>query len=340
MDGTNSAGRKISLLNDHDPPHHLVRLHSYAPSLGSRTSSYTTSNYATSSIGSPPTPQLVRSHSSDSMDNQTPSPITPDFSIDNSLGSPQFSHSGFFNTRHHQSQPPQPAHKDMDASFPVMSMAYHPAQAHASYYVQQQQPAPAPTQPADTQTASSVSASRPKKNQYPCPLAKQENCHDFFTTSGHAARHSKKHTGRKDAICPECNKAFTRKDNMEQHRRTHKGGRGTSKAASERGSKKAAARAQRPKLSPTQTSTPVLSPAALDPSLPISPTGSFIGQPLQSAFLQPAHISDQFIDFSQRAYPDPTAYALAGYNYPAPPSSDHAGLDVLASAASDTRRSS
>ncbi|KAF2460825.1 hypothetical protein BDY21DRAFT_261597, partial [Lineolata rhizophorae] len=56
---------------------------------------------------------------------------------------------------------------------------------------------------------------------YPCPLAKQFGCSDFFTTSGHAARHAKKHTGKKDAFCPECGKAFTRKDNMEQHRRTH-----------------------------------------------------------------------------------------------------------------------
>jgi hypothetical protein len=266
------------------------------------------------------------------MDNQSPSPITPDFSIEHSLGSPQFSQPGFFNTRHHQSH--QATSKDTESAFPMMSMAYHPSEVHAGYYAQP--PVPAQTQPAAIQAAASANG-RPKKNQYPCPLAKQENCHDFFTTSGHAARHSKKHTGRKDAICPECNKAFTRKDNMEQHRRTHKGGRGTAKVASDRGTKKASARAQRPKVSPSQTSTPVLSPAALDPSLPISPTGSFMGQPSQSAFMQPAHISDQFLDFSQRAYPDPTVYAMS-YSYPAPPSSDHAGLDVLATAASDTRR--
>ena len=50
-------------------------------------------------------------------------------------------------------------------------------------------------------------------------------CNDFFTTSGHAARHAKKHTGKKDAVCPECAKAFTRKDNMKQHERTHKNNR-------------------------------------------------------------------------------------------------------------------
>ena len=70
---------------------------------------------------------------------------------------------------------------------------------------------------------------QPKKNQYPCPMAKEYQCTDYFTTSGHAARHAKKHTGKKDAFCPECNKAFTRKDNMEQHRRTHQNVRGPSK---------------------------------------------------------------------------------------------------------------
>jgi hypothetical protein len=196
-------------------------------------------------------------------------------------GSPQFSQSGFFHTQHHE--PQQRAPKDMNLAFAMVIQA------------------------------SASASDRPKRNQYPCPLAKQENCHDFFTTSGHAARHSKKHTGHKDAICPECNKPFTRKDNMEQHRRTHKGGRGNAKAASDRGTKKASARAQRPKISPSQTSTPVLSPTALDP---ISPSGSFMVQSTHSAFMQPAH----------------------GYNYPAPPSNDHAGLEVLATAASDTRR--
>lgn len=85
-------------------------------------------------------------------------------------------------------------------------------------------------------SASAPTAAKPtpKKNQYPCPLAKQYQCNDFFTTSGHAARHAKKHTGRKDAICPECNKAFTRKDNMEQHRRTHQNVRGPTKNAENR----------------------------------------------------------------------------------------------------------
>ncbi|KAK2859889.1 hypothetical protein FQN49_004609 [Arthroderma sp. PD_2] len=61
-----------------------------------------------------------------------------------------------------------------------------------------------------------------KKNKYACPYATSHGCSATFTTSGHAARHGKKHTGEKRVHCPVCNKAFTRKDNMKQHRRTHR----------------------------------------------------------------------------------------------------------------------
>lgn len=61
-----------------------------------------------------------------------------------------------------------------------------------------------------------------KKHKYPCPFAASHACQATFTTSGHAARHGKKHTGEKSVHCPVCNKAFTRKDNMKQHRRTHR----------------------------------------------------------------------------------------------------------------------
>jgi hypothetical protein len=92
-------------------------------------------------------------------------------------------------------------------------------------------PVPAPTN--ILSKASSTTASAPanapanapatgKKNKYPCPYAQSHNCIATFTTSGHAARHGKKHTGEKGVHCPICNKAFTRKDNMKQHERTHK----------------------------------------------------------------------------------------------------------------------
>lgn len=61
-----------------------------------------------------------------------------------------------------------------------------------------------------------------RKNKYPCPYATSHGCSVTFTTSGHAARHGKKHTGEKGVHCPICKKAFTRKDNMKQHIRTHR----------------------------------------------------------------------------------------------------------------------
>jgi hypothetical protein len=63
------------------------------------------------------------------------------------------------------------------------------------------------------------------RKKYPCPHANRYGCSDTFTTSGHAARHGKKHTGEKNIMCPTCNKAFTRKDNMKQHERTHRNNR-------------------------------------------------------------------------------------------------------------------
>lgn len=76
----------------------------------------------------------------------------------------------------------------------------------------------------ESKTSSSTKPAPPsgKKNKYPCPYAQSHNCQATFTTSGHAARHGKKHTGEKGVHCPICNKAFTRKDNMKQHERTHK----------------------------------------------------------------------------------------------------------------------
>ena len=86
---------------------------------------------------------------------------------------------------------------------------------------------PSPVEPPSPQTSygspTDLSASRGnKKSKYPCPYATSHGCTATFTTSGHAARHGKKHTGEKSVHCPICNKAFTRKDNMKQHRRTHR----------------------------------------------------------------------------------------------------------------------
>lgn len=315
MDGQDASGRRVSLLNDNPQAPSLIRLPSITPSLRSRTSSYTSSP-----VGSPTTPYLVRSNSSDSTESmQTPSPITPDFNFDpHGLESPVFAQAGFFSQQ-----------KDFSSAYPPVPQSsgplpYHSANPSQAAYFQPQQQAIEPR----VASAQALPNARPKKNSYPCPLAQQYNCSDYFTTSGHAARHAKKHTGKKDAFCPECNKAFTRKDNMEQHRRTHQSGRNAAKG-SDSGVKKAKHQAKRPKPSPLQSSMPSVSPLALvDPSLPISPVGqSFIAPAVQSL--------DPYMDFNQRSpYPDPTAFSMHGYNI----GSFNNGLDALAIAASGEKR--
>lgn len=60
------------------------------------------------------------------------------------------------------------------------------------------------------------SVDKPSK-KYPCPLAQQFNCSDTFSNSSHASRHTKRHTGIKDARCLDCGKAFARSDTLKQH---------------------------------------------------------------------------------------------------------------------------
>jgi hypothetical protein len=168
----------------------------------------------------------------------------------------------------------------------------------------------------------SRSAGPSKKNHYPCPLARQYNCQDYFTTSGHAARHAKKHTGRKDALCPECNKAFTRKDNMEQHRRTHQTSRKLPKdlAHFAVGAKRAKSISKTAK-----PLAPLTSPLAESAEpLPLSPSRSYSGY------------ADAAIGLAPQPYPDLPGQNGYGYANPAAyyDTAPLTGLDTLAIAAS------
>ncbi|KAJ8610260.1 hypothetical protein MRB53_038663 [Persea americana] len=60
----------------------------------------------------------------------------------------------------------------------------------------------------------------PTMNMYSCPLATEYSCWSTFSTQGHATRHSRTHTGSQRVTCPECHRLFSRKDNMENHRRS------------------------------------------------------------------------------------------------------------------------
>jgi len=286
MDGRNSTGSKVSLLNDssdvaplatkaqhqlpplaathyshhhnttshhhHHHPHHPQHSHRHH---SSRAHSRASSCTSTPSL-SPQTPPLVRSDSSDSRVFGTPSPLTPAHhnSFDRQRHSQHDRQQQYFIVQHRYGKMDDPAmsmYPPPDASNLAMPSAYAmssqiPAQAAPPVQqpMQNMQPmqqqtyrssASPSSEPSRVSTVSAASNNArpvaPKKNQYPCPLSKQFNCADYFTTSGHAARHAKKHTGKKDAFCPECNKAFTRKDNMEQHRRTHQNGRGASRTS-------------------------------------------------------------------------------------------------------------
>ncbi|KAK3683156.1 hypothetical protein LTR37_020495 [Vermiconidia calcicola] len=244
MDGIDCTGRRISLLNDSSDNAVAVASKYQPPSIKIADSREFSSRASTPSF-SPQTPELVRSGSDDSERNfATPSP--PSTPTSNSFGSgihERLKHSD--QQQYYLQKQPHAKMDDQNASmYPpipdatgVMASAYSMPQQMPS---QQMQPLPQANQqmyrastspssePSHLSTVSATSNSKAqqlKKNQYPCPMAKQVGCTDFFTTSGHAARHAKKHTGKKDAFCPECNKAFTRKDNMEQHRRTHQNGR-------------------------------------------------------------------------------------------------------------------
>jgi hypothetical protein len=312
MDGKNAFGRRISLLNDPqeaDAPGQKARL----TSLAFRQSR--TSSYASSPNSSPPTPQLIRSDSSDSSAmNRTPSPVTPSYIDYSGLqptsktgdGSYQGS-SAFFTTPADPSvaYPPIPSQHAAQFTYPAP-----PAIAPQPQVSQGPQGPPSLSDGAST-TSKGPAKQQTKKNSYPCPLAKQYNCSDHFTTSGHAARHAKKHTGKKDAFCPECNKAFTRKDNMEQHRRTHQNGRNATKSNGESATKRqktskrisnASVTINDNNAAPTHSVQPSLgAPVMLDPSLPQSPASSFgFPEPAFSASLNPVTMQypDSMLQFS------------------------------------------
>ncbi|KAI9735241.1 MAG: hypothetical protein M1834_001831 [Cirrosporium novae-zelandiae] len=236
--GRDSSGRIVSLLQSDTSDFHIPtrksRNNSEASVSSSSTfyqSSYSPSTY---SIGTPPLSQ-VDSMSSNSSIN-TPSPITPSypepmqdaFSVNSygiyppnipSIPVPEDEFIQHFHDSRKrgfsQLQAPCPP-KELDPrlDFSTLSPALETIK-------------PPPQSPQST-TSSVHQQHAPKKARFPCPYAKEYGCQETFTTSGHASRHSKKHTGEKNVLCPVCKKAFTRKDNMKQHERTHRKGESSS----------------------------------------------------------------------------------------------------------------
>lgn len=252
MDGRNSNGSTVSLLNSDVAPlatkaqHQLPPIaahHSYHHSHHHHRAHSRASSRASTPSYSPQTPELVRSNSSDSSRVfGSPSPLTPAHSAHGFQPRPQHHAATSSTAAHPHSQHGAQQyfivqHRYGKMDDPALSMSMYPppdapnlatpsayAMPAAQMPVQQMQVAPPVQHPVPQQMyrssnspssepsrVSTVSAASngarpvaPKKNQYPCPLSKQFNCSDHFTTSGHAARHAKKHTGKKDAYCPEC----------------------------------------------------------------------------------------------------------------------------------------
>ncbi|KAJ9632881.1 hypothetical protein H2204_007611 [Knufia peltigerae] len=220
---------------------HLVRHAGY----------YRTSSFS-STASTPPLSRQSSSESGSSMDS-SPSPITPAYNyVDNTLLpydpmmrqdltgylpspstiTPFLEQQLMINPNMADPQyPGKPAAIPpiMAPQYPLVPAPLHPSLQPLAVHspISTGLPPPstsAPTSSTQSSTSPTTSAAAPaKKNKYPCPYAQSHNCQATFTTSGHAARHGKKHTGEKGVHCPICNKAFTRKDNMKQHERTHKG---------------------------------------------------------------------------------------------------------------------
>ncbi|MCJ1252441.1 hypothetical protein MMC24_000247 [Lignoscripta atroalba] len=264
MEVKNASGRKVSLLNDtpsayfSHPPSRAAATHSRKSSRSTQMSREGSASSHSSSLASPNlsprTPQLRRLDSTSSQDTlPTPSPMTPNYPFEPleqtktvTPRDPYYRANGSYYPAMPQPQEvaaqpyynvPMRQGNDLLMEDAYQQLSRSSIQSQYSYAASEPVPPLSPQAPLRTsipapststsQNAPTTSNNTPKssKKKYPCPHAQRYSCTDTFTTSGHAARHGKKHTGEKNILCPTCNKAFTRKDNMKQHERTHKPGR-------------------------------------------------------------------------------------------------------------------
>lgn len=303
MDGKNASGRKVSLLNDrpltftpaprrHD--HSRTSSHCSRSSRAESNSSH--SSNSASPVFSPISPRLARldSSSSQSTGRDTPSPMTPSYPYDAFEQSKTIGPYDSYYRQNGSNYPAMPQPQDTVSQPYYHLPARHISNAHmdSAIYTSMTRPvldtqfAFAPSEPTtpnspmstiptpptgppasgNSATTSASSSSKSIKKKYPCPHAHRYSCPDTFTTSGHAARHGKKHTGEKNITCPTCHKAFTRKDNMKQHERTHKaaGSRHTDSNA-KASSNGALASPQTARGSRRKASTSVAPPPDFDP---------------------------------------------------------------------------
>lgn len=162
--------------------------------------------------GVPPTPELLRSSSSSShRTNDSPSPTTPAQLFEPRLRVKAGEHPPLLSSL--TDAAPAQLHHSPRSAYPLLSPRLDPSDLGSACSRSNGSVSP-PDSPM------TVSA-KPMPKKYPCQFAERLGCRDMFTTSGHASRHAKKHTGEKNVPCPRCPKKFARKDNMKQHLKTH-----------------------------------------------------------------------------------------------------------------------
>ena len=224
MEGKDSAGRRVSLLNGPIRPAATPLVHTRTSSFAttsSRADSYAASSHEWSPKFSPRTPDLFRSDSWSSSQHSTDpsSPRTP-------------------------SSHPDPSTPTLEAS----QLKALPHSDYSEYYATRNGSLPELLPGKVTSEVVETDLEKSIKKRHPCGLAAKTGCDKMFTTSGHAARHAKVHTGEKDTPCPECGKHFARVDNMKQHLKTHK------KDGSSRSNSHTSLESKRPKLAKASSS--------------------------------------------------------------------------------------
>jgi uncharacterized Zn-finger protein len=209
MHARDSSGRQVSLLNDEPTPGKTALYGHLSSRLDDRQNSSRSNSY-TSESSSPETPDLLRSDSYDSRASNDPnSPLTPSLM--------EYGRPGSYNTPY-----PDPSKHDKRLDRSSIYGSYPPRQNSAARpsYVERN-----PTSYEDDHMSGGASERTGSSSgkRYPCRFKESHGCDKSFTTSGHASRHSKIHTAEKAVHCSfqDCQKKFTRADNMKQHLETH-----------------------------------------------------------------------------------------------------------------------
>jgi hypothetical protein len=189
-------------------------------SVYSNVSAQSTSSLESTQLPQLRNPGLERSDSSDSCQSGPISPVTPVDSTDSSAQTNTL----MSNNARLEELAAGAALTSMRTQLPCLSLPLQPTYA-ASQYMQMPNSPTLSARRSQSPRAPHAPRDVNGNRLYPCPLAATYRCDQHFSTSGHARRHSRIHTGERGAECPECGQKFSRQDNMQQHRRTHRNGR-------------------------------------------------------------------------------------------------------------------